>query len=334
MTSEISFVTGASGFIGSTLVGHLAEQGAVRALHRTVGAAERYAGQSAVAECRGDVTNAESLREAMNGCTQVFHLAGYAKNWARKPQTYWNVNVEGLRNVLDVARDVGVRRVVWTSTVMTLGPTPPGDICDETFERPQRPVYTDYEASKMDAERLADKYVEQYGMEIVTINPTRVFGPGPLTEGNSLAKLIDDYDRGRAPFLLNAGRNVGNYVYVDDVVQGLLLAMAKGRPGERYLIGGHNKPLREFYDAIDDVSGKRHFRITIRRPMALAIAYTMQWRARLLGLHPPITPPWVRTFLAEWAYSSKKAEGELGYQPRPFEDSLRATYDWLVRQRN
>jgi len=330
MASEISLVTGASGFIGSRLVERLAEREDVRALHRT----ETGTRQSSVTEYRGDVCTAESLREAMDGCTQVFHLAGYAKNWARNRQTYWDVNVEGLRNVLDVARDVGVRRVVWTSTVMTLGPTPPGAVCDETFESAERPVYTDYEASKMDAERLALEYVDQHGMEVVTVNPTRVFGPGPLTEGNSLAKIIEDYDRGRAPFLLNGGRNTGNYVYVDDVVNGLLLAMEKGRPGERYLIGGHNKTLGEFFDAIDDVSGKRHRRLTIRGPMALSVAYIMQWRAQLLGAHPPITPPWVRTFLADWAYSNQKAVDELGYRPIPFKESLRETYDWLVQQRN
>jgi NAD+-dependent farnesol dehydrogenase len=328
MSAEISLVTGASGFIGSALVKRLSDEGEVRALHRSPAAPDQYTDSAAV-ECRGDVTDRESLRVTMDGCTQVFHLAGYAKNWARTPQTYWDIHVEGLRNVLDVARELQVRRVVWASTVMTFGPTPAATVCDETYQRPEKPVYTHYEASKMDAEKLALDYVQRYSMDIVTVNPTRVFGPGPLTEGNSLAKIIRDYDRGRAPFLLNGGRNVGNYVYVDDVVQGLRMAMLHGRSGERYLLGGHNRTLLEFFEAIDRVSDKRHFRVTMPWPMALSVAYLMQCQAWLLRIHPPITPPWVRTFLVDWAYSSQKAEDELGYRPSPFEETLRTTYEWL-----
>ncbi len=332
--SEANLVTGASGFIGSNLVDRLVEQGQeVRALHRSPAPSGRYPKEGLAVEQRGDITDIASLRSAMAGCTQVFHLAGYARNWARDPQTYWKINVGGLKNVLDVARESGVRRVVWTSTVMTLGPTPPGQICDETYEHPEHPCHTHYEASKIDAEKLARSYVNDFGMEVVTVNPTRVFGPGPLTEGNALSKLIDDYDSGRAPFVLNGGRNVGNYVYVQDVVQGLLLAMRCGQPDERYLLCGENKTLKEFFDTIDELGGKRHFRMSLGRPLAMSIAYLFQWFAHWSGAYPAITPPWVRTFMAEWAYSSKKAENELGYQPMPFEESMQITYEWLMQQR-
>lgn len=333
--SEVSLVTGASGFIGSNLVDRLTSQGQqVRGLHRSPAPADRYPKDGLAVEKRGDILDADSLRSAMDGCTQVFHLAGYAKNWARDPQTYWKINVGGLKNVLDAARASGVRRVVWTSSFMTLGPTPPGTVCDETYERPERPCYTHYEASKMDAEKLARSYAEQFDLEVVTVNPTRVFGPGLLTEGNALSKIIEDYDHGKAPFLLNGGRNVGNYVYVQDVVEGMLLAMQHGRSGERYILGGENKSLREFFDMVDQLSGKRHFRMTVRWPLSLSIAYFLKWRAELFGIYPLVTPPWVRTFMSEWAYSSAKAEEQLGYRPMSFDEAMRITYQWLVEQRD
>jgi len=332
--ADVNLVTGASGFIGSNLVDRLTDQGQkVRALHRSPAPGDRYPQSGLAVEQRGDITDIDSLHTAMDGCSRVFHLAGYARNWARDPRTYWKINVDGLKNVLDVARESGVRRVVWTSSVMALGPTPPGQICDETYHCPGHLRHTHYEFSKLEAEKLARSYVTEFGMEVITVNPTRVFGPGPLTEGNALAKLMNDYDLGRAPFLLNGGRNVGNFVYVQDVVQGLLLAMRHGRPGERYVLGGENKTLKEFLDTLDSVSGKRHFRVTVRWPLSLSTAYLMQWRAKWFGIHPPITPPWVRSFMSEWAYSSKKAADELGYHPMPLEESIGLTYDWLIQQR-
>ncbi len=171
------------------------------------------------------------------------------------------------------------------------------------------------------------------GLQVVIVNPGRVFGPGHLNESNSVAILIDMYDRGKVPFLLRGGRNVGNWVLVDDVVQGLMLAMERGRTGEKYLLGGENASLKEFFQLVDKVSGKRHFQITIRRPAAMTFAWFQKLRDQLFGIYPQITPDWVRVFLADWAYSSAKAERELGYRFTPLEESIRRTYEWLLRVR-
>jgi farnesol dehydrogenase len=160
-----------------------------------------------------------------------------------------------------------------------------------------------------------------------------VYGPGHLTEGNSVARLIDDYDRGRVPILINRGVNVGNYVLVDDVVRGHLLAMERGRVGERYILGGENATLREFFRLVDRISGKRHFQLSTRRFIPLAFAWWQKKRAEWFGAFPTITPGWVRTFLADWAYRSDKAVRELGYWPTPLDEGLRITYDWLQRVR-
>ncbi len=212
--------------------------------------------------------------------------------------------------------------------MVTMGPSRRGEVRREDQPRAVDTFYTEYEESKTAAEREIPAYVAQ-GLPVVIVNPTRVFGPGYLTEGNALTMLIDDYDHGRFPLLPNLGRNVANYVLVHDVVQGHLLAMERGQPGERYVLGGDNLSLREFLALIDEVSGKRHWKIPIFRVSMLGYAYAMKLRARLLGIYPRITPGWVRMFLVDWAYSTRKAEEELGYRPTPLKEAVRLTYQWL-----
>jgi nucleoside-diphosphate-sugar epimerase len=336
------FVTGATGFIGERLVQRLAERGcSVRAFSRQsnppsppgfdprAGGAWQHRNVELV---QGDVTDVALLRRSMEGCDRVFHLAAYAKNWAADPQTYFRLNVQGVRDVFAVAKELGVRRVVWTSTCLTLGPTPAGVIGDEAMPRTSNSYFTLYEETKSIAEKESLQMAGE-GFPVVVVNPTRVYGPGNLTEGNSVTRLIDDYDHGKLPFLLNRGRNVGNWVLVDDVVEGLWLAMERGRPGERYLLGGENASLLDFLQRVDEVSGKRHFRIPLLTFTPLTFSWLLQKRAEWFGAYPAITPGWVRTFTTDWAQSSAKAERELGYQPTPLVDGLRITYQWLQRVR-
>jgi farnesol dehydrogenase len=336
------FVSGATGFIGERLVQKLAERGcAVRALSRRnkpptpPGFDETGAGpwhRNNVELVPGDITDPDSLRRGMEGCDRVFHLAAYAKNWASDPQEFFRLNVQGMKNIFDAAKQLGVQRVVWTSTCVTLGPTSPGTIGDEEMPRMTKRYFTKYEESKAIAEKEALRRAGD-GFPVVIVNPTRVYGPGNLTEGNSATQLIDDYDRGRLPFLLNRGRNVGNWVLVDDVAEGHLLAMEHGRIGERYLLGGENASLKDFFRSIDRVSGKRHFQLSLLTVSPLAFAWMMEKRANWFGKHPPITPGWVRTFAVDWAYSTAKAERELGYRPTPLAEGMRITYRWLERVR-
>lgn len=336
------FVTGATGFIGERLVQKLVEQGQrVRALTRrerppTPPGFDAQGGCpwrcDAVELVRGDIADLDSLRRGMEGCDRVFHLAAYAKNWAPDRRTFFRMNVEGMRNVFRVAKELGVARVVWTSTCVTLGPTPPGVTADESTPRFTSRYFTEYEETKSIAEQEALQMAAD-GFPVVVVNPTRVYGPGNLTEGNSATRLIDDYDRGRLPILLNGGRNVGNWVLVDDVVEGHLLAMEKGRLGERYLLGGENASLRELFRGIDRVSGKRHFQIPLLIYSPLLFAWMLKQRARWLGIHPAITPGWVRMFAVDWVHSTAKAERELGYRPTPLLEGLRITYQWLQRVR-
>ncbi|MBR4102899.1 MAG: hypothetical protein IKK39_02415, partial [Thermoguttaceae bacterium] len=141
--------------------------------------------------------------------------------------------------------------------------------------------------------------------------------------------LIRDYRRGTAPFLLNWGKNIGNYGYVDDVARGHMLALEKGRIGERYILGGDNASLLELFRLIDKVDGRRHFKLPMYNLIPLLFANAQRTWALLTGFYPRITPGWVRTFCVDWTYSCEKAKNELGYDPIPLEEGLRRTCEWL-----
>ena len=339
---EKVFVTGGTGFIGTRLVQALADAGvSVRVLSRRShpqppAGFDGPRGGPFVHPCveiaEGDVTDRDCLIRGMRGCTRVFHMAGLAKNWAPNSLAYFEVNVQGMRNVLHAAGHRGVERVVCTSSIVTLGPTRKGEVADEDMPRNTPRFFTEYERTKTIAEQEALARARD-GFPVVIVNPTRVFGPGHLTEGNAVSQLIDDYDRGKLPVLLNAGMNVGNYVFVDDVVRGHILAMEKGRLGERYILGGENVTLKQFFKLVDAASGKRHLQVPVFHIAAMTFAWWQKMQAERRGVPPRITPGWMRAFLTDWAASSDKARRELGYQHTPLEAAVRKTYRWLQQIR-
>ena len=335
------FVTGGTGFIGCRLIQALLQQGhTVRALTRrpnpapppVISAGENPLVHPNVELVVGDITDRESLRRGMQGCSHVYHLAAYARNWARDPKTFDTMNVLGMHNVLDVADECRVERIVWTSTIATCGTPAPGQIGDEATLLDPEHCPTEYARSKALAQRDAIRRARR-GLPVVIVNPTRVYGPGHLSESNSLVRLLDLYDRGRMPFLPNRGVNVGNYVYVDDVVQGHLLAMEHGRIGELYILGGENVPLRFLFQQIDQLSGRRHFQIPLYTIAPMVFAHLQQKLADWFHIYPQITPGWVRLYLSDRPFSSEKAERELGYQPRSVTEGVRLTYEWILRLR-
>lgn len=333
MNPTTIFVTGATGFIGTKLVNELIRQGhTVHALTRATSNREGLAHER-IKLVQGDIRNLDSLITGMKGCTHVFHLAAYAKNWAKDKSVFFNQNVIGMRNVFEAAKINNVERVTFTSTIVTLGPTPPGIVGDENMPRITAKYYTEYEETKTIAEQEALKMAKD-GFPVVIVNPTRVYGPGKLTEGNSVSLMIDQYDRGKMPIILNRGVNVGNYALVDDLVRGHILAMEKGQIGERYIVGGENASLKKFFELVDEVSGKKHFQLNLPPKVGLAYGGIQKFLAETFGIYPQITTGWVDTFLQDWAYSCAKAEKELGYSFTPLKEGIRLTYNWILEERN
>ena len=328
MASETIFVTGATGFIGTTLVNRLVERGhSVHALSRATSNTDGLSHER-ISLVRGDIMDRESLARGMEGCTQVYHLAAYAKNWSKDPAMFFRQNVDGMKNVCDAATSAGVRRIVFTSTIVVFGPTPPGVVGDEAMPRITQNYYTEYEESKAVAEKEALK-LGASGLPVVIVNPTRVYGPGKLTEGNSVSLMLDMYQRGRLPILLNNGKDIGNYVLVDDLVRGHILAMEKGRIGERYILGGENVSLKGLFTIVDELTGKRHRQFSLPPRLAMVYSGLEKKKAEWLGLYPQITPGWVETFLQDWAYSSAKAQRELGYEITPLREGVGRTLEWI-----
>ena len=326
------FMTGGTGFIGTKLANALSERGhKIRVLSRSTSNTEGL-NHPRITLVPGDILDVASLKKAMKGCTQVYHLAAYPKNWSKDKSIYHTVNVEAMRNVFAAAKANKVKKVVFTSSIVTLGPSRRGEVRTESQPRITSKYYTDYEETKHIAEREAMEMAKK-GFPVVIVNPTRVYGPGKLTEGNSMTLLIDLYDRGKSPVLLNDGENVGNYIFVNDLVEGFILAMERGKVGEQYILGGENASLKDVFAMIDHVSGKKHFTFNLPGGVALFYAGAQEFAAERFGIYPQITPPWIETFMQDWAYSSAKAQRELGLHITPLKEGLRKTYEWLVEYR-
>jgi farnesol dehydrogenase len=319
-------VTGATGFIGGQLAKLLVRRGeAVRVLYRP-GANLKPFDDLNLEMCAGDVLDAASVERAMAGCDRVFHLAAYARNWAKDPNTFFAVNVGGLKNVLDTALKNRVKKVVFTSSVVTFGPSN-GCVVNESAVRAPE-FFTEYERSKFVAEESIRQYLQR-GLAVVIVNPTRVFGPGLLCEANAITKMIQLYLQGKWRLVLGNGSEIGNYAFVNDVVAGHLLAMSHGKAGERYILGGENVSFNDLFNMIADLCGRSYRLFHVPPAFALAFSEVEKCRAQWFDHYPLITPDWVRTFLANWACSCAKAERELGYAITPLRQALATTIAWL-----
>lgn len=321
-----TLVTGGSGFIGRRLVGELRRRGdevVVLCRHAFDRPGDDVTGTTMVT---GDILDPGSLDRAMEGCSRVYHLAGYAKNWAKDPATFGRVNVDGLLNVVRGAIRAGAGRVVWTSSAVTAGPSDGSPVSEATVRR--RPFLTEYERSKFVAEQRVREFLGR-GTDIIAVNPSRVFGPGLLSEGNSVTRMIAMYMSGKFRFMPGDGSAVGNYAFVEDVVRGMILAMESGRSGERYMLGGENRSYREFFDTVAEVSGRRRRVFGLPAALAMRVARFEELRSGF-GHHPLITTGWMRTFLADWAVSVEKSRGELGYRPTPFREAVARTVRWIT----
>jgi nucleoside-diphosphate-sugar epimerase len=356
-------VTGATGFLGRRLVAELAPSHALRVLVRpgkvSPAAGAGQGGTGAVAPVRGgfpagvevvagDVTDAASVRQAVAGCEAVVHAAALVKILAPAAE-FDRVNVGGLENMLAAASAAGVERLVYVSTFMALGPSEhgPGGVLDESAppaaavapaEVPAgaagdagadgRTWINHYERTKTIADRLARRAIAA-GQPIAIVYPGVIYGPGEMTEGNLVVRHVLDLLHRRLPALLGSPQRRWCYSFVDDVARGIAQALEHGSPGGRWVLGGENLALGDFYALVEELSGVPVPRRRLPDGLAKALGAMQKGWARLRGTTPALTPDLVEVYRHDWAYSSARAVAELGYAFRPFREGLTATLAWL-----
>jgi len=319
------FITGGTGFIGQKLARKLADEGhQVVALIRSKGKAQALTHDN-ISFVEGDLFNLGALEVGMHESDEVYHLAAFASVWA-KDNTFSKVNIDGTLNILKAAKKKGVKKVLVTSTAGVIGPAIDGPVNEDTPRRVD--FFTDYESTKYESELKIKEHVAE-GQHVVIVNPTRVYGPGPLNVSNSVTKLIKQYTEGKWKFIPGDGMSTGNYVFVDDVINGHILAMEKGRAGERYLLGGEDASYHELFDTIAEVGGKKYKLYKMPLGVLLAFGKLQLFLANTTGRTPLITPGWVRKYLYKWSVSSQKAQDELGYEITPLKEGVQKTVDWV-----
>lgn len=320
-------LTGGTGFLGKHVARVLHERG--HALRLLVRPRSDTAGLPADAErAIGDVSDADSLERAAAGCDVVLHLAALVKMWVPEPERFEQVNLGGFRNALAAARASGAR-LVYTSSFIAVGPTDATPV-DETRRHPGDRYRNAYERTKAQADVEALQ-AAQAGADIVTLYPGVVYGPGDLTDGNLVVKMVLDHLRDRVPggIMIGPGDRVWSYAYVDDVAEGHVAALERGRSGERYFLGGENVDLNGFFARLERLTGKRPPRRHIPYGVATALGYASYLWAEVTGHPPELTHEVVNVFREHWSYSSAKAERELAYVVTPLETGLARTLDWL-----
>ena len=325
-------VTGATGFIGNRLVEKLINLGhEVNILARSQQKANQLYGNS-ITFFEGDLWNTNSIYDATRNCDVVFHLAAFANIWSKDKMLAFNTNVTGTKNILEAALQNKVKKVIFTSSAAVFPPSVNGEMIDETATLPEQ-YLTDYETTKAQAEELCREFCKK-GLNVVIVNPPRVFGPGLLNKSNSVTILIKKYIEGFWRIIPGKGDAIGNYVFIDDVVNGHILAMENGIPGEKYILGGTNISFNDFFNLISKVSGKNYQLFHLPFPIILAASKLELFLAETTGKKPLITPPWAKRYLQNRPVSSKKAISNINYVVTPLDEGIRKTIEWLKTEQN
>ena len=314
-------VTGATGMLGSRLVELLSAAGwDVRALARNSADAHASSLVGAIV-VSGDVTDSASLRAAVKGCTAVFHTAALVPESGIAEEDFHSVNVDGTRNVLEAAAEAGVQRVVHVSTINAIDGRP-GVVANETTGPPRVP-HTGYDASKVAGEEIA----LNSDLDVVVVNPAVIFGPRSRHSG----RIIELFLRGRMPVVPIPGRRM-SFAFVDDVARGAILAMQRGRVGERYILASPPITLGDFISDLAAVSGRKKPRISLPAWPVVTVVAALNLISGVTRWRPPVTVTGIRKGGA--LFDGNKARHDLGLEYTPMRDALATTVAWIRNQRD
>ena len=324
LSPDLSLVTGATGFVGSAVARALLRAGhRVRVLVRP-NSDRRNLADLCVEIAEGSMEDPPSLVRAVAGCRYVYHVAADYRIWVPDPAPMFRANVVGTRDLLVAALEAGAERVVYTSSVATLGLVSGGSADEKTPSRVEDMIGP-YKRSKFEAEEVARELAVARGLPVVIVNPSTPVGPGDI-KPTPTGRLILEAARGQMPAFVDTGLNI---VHVNDVATGHLAAAEKGRVGERYILGGENLSLAEILAEVSQVVGRRAPRFRIPHSVLLPIAFGAECTARITGRAPFVTLDGVRMSRKKMYFTSDKASRELGYAPRPARQAISDAVAWF-----
>jgi dihydroflavonol-4-reductase len=320
-----ALVTGASGFVGSAVARCLVSAGyRVRALLRPT--SDRRNVEGLPLEIRiGALEDPTGVGSALEGCSHLFHVAADYRLWVPDPASMFRVNVDGTRRLMEAALAAGVERIVYTSSVATLGLVADGSPADETTPSRYADMIGPYKQSKFRAEETVRALVVERRLPATIVNPSTPVGPRDV-KPTPTGRMILEAASGRMPAFVDTGLNL---VHVDDVAAGHLLAAEKGRVGERYILGGDNLTLAQILAEVAAVAGRKPPRLRLPIAPLMPLAMLAEALARLTGKEPFVTRDGLRMARKKMYFSSAKARDELGYAPRPARDGIADAILWF-----
>lgn len=321
-----TLVTGATGFLGNAIA---------RALQRTGVEIKLLIRQSSntntiqdidAEKFVGDIQDPLSIKNALRGCKYLYHVAADYRLWARRPRDLYDNNVLGTKNIMIGALESGIERVVYTSSVATIGVTKDGAVSDESTESKLSDMIGHYKRSKFLAEKEVDRLIRNESLPAVIVNPSTPIGPRDI-KPTPTGRIILDAINGRMPAYVNTGLNIA---HVDDIATGHILAFQRGTVGERYILGGEDLTLKEILFHVAKAAGRKPPRICVPRQLIFPIAYLSEFWAWLTnGPAPQATVEGLKMAAYQMYFSSDRARRELDYKSRPAVTAIEDAIKWF-----
>ena len=322
-----TLVTGATGFVGSAVARCLLQAGhRVRVMVRSQSPLVNI--QDLDVEIRkGDLAQPQSLKAVVKGCDTLLHVAADYRLWVRNSEDLYRVNVEGTKHLMQAALNAGVSRIVYTSSVATLGLHTDGTPADENTPVGFADMIGHYKRSKYLAEQAVRQMIDEKKLPAIIVNPSTPIGPRDI-KPTPTGRMVLDAACGRMPAYVDTGLNV---VHVDDVAQGHLLALQRGVIGERYILGGYDMTLQQIFAVIAEITGRSAPKVKLPHNLVLPIAYVSEaWAWLTQGPEPRATVDGVRMSKKLMYFSSDKARTALGYTPRPAREAFADAVNWFL----